>query len=1163
MEPLQNLLRIELISGAGLPGRRVKITLTDGRSLSEAVVPLPDIQIGHEAHESIRWYLEDFREFPSDPAPAVAERCAQLLRTLGESLFSALFDHSAEAQHVWAQARPVLQDLIVEADIAVSEALPVPLELLREPAGPALALEVQSFVHVAPDLLPPTNPPSWERGPIRILLIICRPDLSRDVPFRTIAARLMRSIGTRRDARIQVLRPPTYEQLELTLRKAQRRDEPFHLVHFDGHGVFGGGIGQDPQGFAVFEDPRSDSNSHPVAGGQLGQLLADSGVSALVLNACGSDRTQTFGADVVLREGTSPRALQLHSFGSLARNALRSGLDAVVAMRYNVYVSTAADFVSVLYARLLDGADLAESVTLARRNLAATNTQQPGTDEWLVPVIYQGRSVSLFEAAKGTADTMDILPSPPQRTHPSDTPLPAPPTMPSVGGDDLTITLDRAFDSTPTILMHGPAGAGKTTAAADFARWYRATAGVSGPVVYTSLKTTDQSALETARTRLLGAAKEPPDTATPASALWIWDDAEWITRWDDTDRDRLPGLLTDMGRHGVKTLITSTDGAPWLPTNSERIALRPLSNAESTELAARLLGPGAGPVPEALLHFSQGNPVVLRALCRHPWLRETTDHNAEQWLETLRSGTGRPLETTEAPPSHAITHELRAHLDQQEQQILSLLLLFRTNAAVVHLTAVTQSAGQLGAMSSKSWDYRRIVRLLDAVADLGWLTPLRADFYAIHPLLPCALRPLLDEWADDAALRTAHRAFTEHYSRHGHALFWTHQRGVRQAVDVMTLDQDNLLSAFRTALQLKMTDEIAGPMQALRVLYHQTSRRPHWLRLVESLSLELADPAARESLRPDLEMTDESVRDLLNEYLRDLNHPQEHTAPPSERQGDAQQQRSTARQTQEHDATPPIGNIERGVLRNEAIRLLDDNSLKALHRAVDLAHRSGDHTLEAVALIELGHWYRSQNEIRYDRMAHQCFADSLDLAAATDLFTLARALDGLGALHLRRTLRPMRERMQHVLESGEIDRSRTARITVDLPEEALGELFQAESYYIEALALFDDQDTNTPAVTAALHHQLGVIYQIAANEEGASHHLQQAIQAHDASGDLLRGAHSRYEFAKFLVDRGGRLSDALLYAERALQDMTALGDSNPEHAQEIQLMINWLRDQLA
>ncbi|MET9904752.1 hypothetical protein [Streptomyces sp. NPDC006446] len=683
-------------------------------------------------------------------------------------------------------------------------------------------------------------------------------------------------------------------------------------------------------------------------------------------------------------------------------------------------------------------------------------------------------------------------------------------------------------------------------------------------MVYTSLRTTDRAGLEEARTRLRSVPATQPGATTPAPALWVWDDAEAVTRWNDVDRDRLLRLLTEVAGRGVRTLITSRDGATWLPPDTERVALGTLSHAERAEFVARTLGPDAAPMLEPLLHFSQGNPVVLRALCRRPPYGEAVDGAVEKRLEALRAGTGRPLETDgDAPPPQSVTADLRAFFDEREQRVLSLLLFFRTNVAAVHLTALAQRLDRLGgALQKTSLDYHCAVRLLAAVADLGWLTPLRADFHAIHPLLPCALRPLLDDWADEVSTRTTHQAFAEHYDQHGHALFWTHQRGAQGVLDIMTLDHDNLLRAQQTALELGMTDEVVGPMQALRELYHETSRRQRWLALVASLSQAPAGPAMGGSLRPDLVFRDESVRPVITDYLRDLDLSPERTGSTPDGQDDAEGQDATALHAQEQEAAPPPSNdAERVELRNEAIRLLDDNSGPSLHRAVDLAHRSGDQRLEASALIDLGHWYRSLGEPRYDRVAHSCFEESHSLAVETDRLTHARVLDGLGALHLGRVRRLADERLQQLVRTGEIDTSRPGRFTVDLPEEAIGELVQAESYYVEALALFADGDRTVARTTASLHHQLGGIYQMTNDVERATRHFQQAIQAHDESGDVLRAAHSRQDFANFLVHRGDRVADARLYAERALHDFLSLGEPQREQAEGVRHLVEWLREE--
>jgi len=50
------------------------------------------------------------------------------------------------------------------------------------------------------------------------------------------------------------------------------------------------------------------------------------------------------------------------------------------------------------------------------------------------------------------------------------------------------LALDRAFDRQRIVLLHAYAGSGKTTAAAEFARWYSETGGIDGPVLFASFE---------------------------------------------------------------------------------------------------------------------------------------------------------------------------------------------------------------------------------------------------------------------------------------------------------------------------------------------------------------------------------------------------------------------------------------------------------------------------------------------------------------------------------------------------------------------------------------------------------------------------------------------------------------------------------------------------
>ncbi len=102
------------------------------------------------------------------------------------------------------------------------------------------------------------------------------------MPFRSVARRVIEGLRGNDAVRLTVLRPPAFERLAQVLREAQAAGQPYHLVHFDGHGVW------DGRGYLEFENQVLEGNRQLVDGSALGNLLAGTGVAALVLNACKS-----------------------------------------------------------------------------------------------------------------------------------------------------------------------------------------------------------------------------------------------------------------------------------------------------------------------------------------------------------------------------------------------------------------------------------------------------------------------------------------------------------------------------------------------------------------------------------------------------------------------------------------------------------------------------------------------------------------------------------------------------------------------------------------------------------------------------------------------------------------------------------------------------------
>ena len=72
-----------------------------------------------------------------------------------------------------------------------------------------------------------------------MLVVIARPHVT-DVPFRSVAQHLVRLQQASSQAlQLDVLRPPAFTKLTQVLQAARDRGEPYRVLHFDGHGVWG------------------------------------------------------------------------------------------------------------------------------------------------------------------------------------------------------------------------------------------------------------------------------------------------------------------------------------------------------------------------------------------------------------------------------------------------------------------------------------------------------------------------------------------------------------------------------------------------------------------------------------------------------------------------------------------------------------------------------------------------------------------------------------------------------------------------------------------------------------------------------------------------------------------------------------------------------------
>lgn len=409
-----------------------------------------------EEEESIRWYLEEYRKFPFDPAYHIARNTEKRLKALGEQLFDQIFNATGEARDLWNLVEQQLEATRIEI-AADAAGYAVPWEILWNPLDVMpIACRAASFARAGFASATPTSPNA--PGGIRILLVICRPAGILDAPFRSVATRLLDRVDGDPRFHFHVLRPPTFEALQSALQSAVDQGRPYSVVHFDGHGVHEDlselGVNQPAGrrlGYLVFESSLEPNRPDYIKAQLLGKALASGGAPILILNACRSARSEIWSEQM---GGRRP-------LGSLADELMRLGQPAVVAMQYNVEVETASRFVADLYQGLADRGSLAEAVRYGRRNLFldSDNLNIDGRlkiHDWLVPVLFEASPRCLL------LDQPSLLRG---RGHAHK------PANASIGTDDTLIAIERAFQTAAVVVLSGPVGIGKTTITKEFAAW--------------------------------------------------------------------------------------------------------------------------------------------------------------------------------------------------------------------------------------------------------------------------------------------------------------------------------------------------------------------------------------------------------------------------------------------------------------------------------------------------------------------------------------------------------------------------------------------------------------------------------------------------------------------------------------------------------------------
>jgi hypothetical protein len=186
----------------------------------------------------LRWYLEDYLRVPYGVYQQKGPRIASSLDGWGEAIFNSLFaNESAREAYAWARASAGHHtNIVLRSNSAAPFALP--WELMRD-ATRARPLALDGIQLTRSISATYTREPLDVGGKrLRVLLVISRPSGQSDIDYRLIGRPMLERLDAMSGpVEVIVLRPPTRNALQQALADGIASDEPFQIVHFDGHGL--------------------------------------------------------------------------------------------------------------------------------------------------------------------------------------------------------------------------------------------------------------------------------------------------------------------------------------------------------------------------------------------------------------------------------------------------------------------------------------------------------------------------------------------------------------------------------------------------------------------------------------------------------------------------------------------------------------------------------------------------------------------------------------------------------------------------------------------------------------------------------------------------------------------------------------------------------------
>lgn len=807
--------------------------------------------------DQIRWYLEEYIQFPYGAEEWKARQVVARMDEIGVELFHRVFPEV----NGMSPCPHELYDEAVKAGLENTELcvvscnpafLAIQWELMKDPAVGMgyLTHLMKGFSRRIKDSDLPVCSPVHDGEPFRILLVIAR--LPNDnVTIGSVSRHVLDAVrNIRHRIELDVLRPPTFGAMRKALKNKR-----YHLVHFDGHGGFR--RLQDEQGIGFLNFELADNSAkNMVEADTLKDSLMACDVPVFVLNACKSAETEPDNA-----------------FSSVATNLLATGARCVVAMSYSVFATTAGKFMGEFYQSIAAGESVSRAVANGRNAIFVNSTKKTAVGDidfhdWIVPSLYE-QTVGyapfrggVMEDGDGLKDFFTTVESKCVKGR-----------YGFIGRDYDVLRLERILrnDTQPWILLCGMGGIGKTELAKGFGRWYAETGGCPGGVYFINFVERNSLAAIIGSISGYGTDFSRYDQDTQYSmiinylrenrCLLIWDNFETVGGYptvkespvSSDERRKIAGFLRDLGGGLSRVIITSRKpDESWVGVAYQRLEISSLSVVDAVEMANEVLA-GINKTPDEYINDADYGRLI-KLLAGHPKSLEVT-------LPLLRGRSPGDvlLELQTAMGSAALEDASLTvafeHMSEKAKRHLPLLGLFEGHVIDFILHIFTERIDATATVYKELFgedisrdDWKMVLK---EAANCGFLQPSPGgSIFYIPPTIPVFLRRVLAENIGKDGLENLYLALIDLYSRFGSSFLAQSQQARSEAKMILMFEEANFLNALRIAMEKEVWLNAHGIIQFLEILYdtygkaHEIS--PLRKSLLEKIGGEVAPDAEKE-----------------------------------------------------------------------------------------------------------------------------------------------------------------------------------------------------------------------------------------------------------------------------------------------------------------------------